>query len=81
MLQVVEYSLTVYYTREFAASTADTLTFIDQVTRCNYPARLVQVIAETNQGYIHSGVPLRCVLHCALLSEVIARTLPARWRL
>ena len=37
-MQVVEYSLTVYYTREFAASTADTLTFIDQVTRCNYPA-------------------------------------------
>ena len=38
LLQVVEYTLTVYYTREFAASTADTLTFIDQVTRCNYPA-------------------------------------------
>ena len=36
--------------------------------------RLVQVIAETNQGYIHSGVPLRCVLHCALLSEVSLHT-------
>ena len=70
---MAEYSLTVYYTREFAASTADTLTFIDQVTRCNCSAPshlLLQVIAETNQGYIHSGVPLRCVLHCALLSEV-----------
>ena len=71
---MAEYSLTVYYTREFAATTADTLTFIDQVTRCNYSAPsscpLLQVIAETNQGYIHSGVPLRCVLHCALLSEV-----------
>ena len=38
LVQVVEYTLTVYYTREFAASTADTLTFIDQVTRCIYPA-------------------------------------------
>ena len=34
----------------------------------------MQVIAETNQGYIHSGVPLRCVLHCALLSEVSLHT-------
>ena len=38
LVQVAEYSLTVYYTREFAATTADTLTFIDQVTRCYYPA-------------------------------------------
>ena len=55
---VVEYSITVHYTREFREVTADPLTFIDQV------------IAETNQGYINSGVPIRAKLHCAMESDI-----------
>ena len=55
---VVEYTITVHYTREFREVTADPLTFIDQV------------IAETNQGYVNSGVPVRVALHCALESDI-----------
>ena len=31
---------------------------------------MVQVIAETNQGYINSGVPIRAKLHCAMESDI-----------
>ena len=55
---VVEYSVTVYYTQEFLESTSDPGAFIDHL------------VAETNQGYINSGVPLRVRLHCAVLSSV-----------
>ena len=55
---IVEYSITVYYTKDFKAATADPKTFIDQV------------IAETNQGYINSKVPIRARLHCVLESDV-----------
>ena len=41
-----------YYTPQFAATTADIQGFVDQV------------IQETNQGYINSKVPLRAKLHC-----------------
>ena len=49
---IVEYSVTVYYTKAFRESTADPITFIDQV------------IAETNAGYVNSQIPLRAKLHC-----------------
>jgi len=49
---VVEYSAQVYYTSEFAANTPDIEGFIDQV------------IAETNQGYKNSDIPLKIKLHC-----------------
>ena len=55
---VAEYTITVHYTREFKEVTADPLTFIDQV------------IAETNQGYVNSGVPIRVKLHCAVESDI-----------
>ena len=55
---IVEFTITVYYTEEFKKTTADPLTFIDQV------------IAETNQGYINSGIPIRARLHCVIQSEI-----------
>ena len=55
---IVEYTITVYYTKEFKQTTADPLTFIDQV------------IAETNQGYINSGIPIRARLHCVAQSDI-----------
>ena len=55
---VVEFSVTVYYTKEFKLRTADIHTFIDQV------------IAETNQGYINSGIPIRAKLHCVIQSDI-----------
>jgi hypothetical protein len=55
---VVEYTVTVYYTKGFKETTADPTTFIDQV------------IAETNDGYKNSGIPLRAKLHCVLESDV-----------
>lgn len=55
---VVEYTVTVYYTRGFKASTADPITFIDQA------------IAETNEGYINSNIPLRVKLHCTVESDI-----------
>ena len=55
---VVEYSVTVYYTKGFKESTADPETFINQV------------VAETNDGYKNSGIPLRVKLHCVLMSDI-----------
>ena len=55
---VAEYSLTVYYTNQFSQSTRDPAAFVEQL------------VAETNQGYINSGVPLRARLHCMLESSV-----------
>ena len=31
---------------------------------------ITKVIAETNQGYINSNIPLRAKLHCALESDI-----------
>ena len=31
---------------------------------------IIQVIAETNQGYINSNIPIRAKLHCALESDI-----------
>ena len=55
---IVEFTITVYYTEEFRKTTADPQTFIDQV------------IAETNQGYINSGIPIRARLHCVIQSDI-----------
>ena len=49
---VVTYSVQIYYTKEFAAVTPDIQGWMDAV------------IAETNQGYINSNVPLRVKKHC-----------------
>jgi len=49
---VVTYSVMFYYTPEFAAVTEDIPLFVSQV------------IAETNQGYINSGIPVRVSSHC-----------------
>merc|ERR550539_707094 len=50
---VVTYSIMFYYTKEFEATTADIDGFIEQV------------LAETNQGYINSQIPLRASKLCA----------------
>ena len=55
---VVEYSVTVWVTSQFLHSTRDPTAFIEQL------------VAETNQGYINSGVPLRARLHCIQESSV-----------
>merc|ERR1711962_1570721 len=49
---VVTYTVKVYYTAAFAASTSDIEGFVDSA------------VAETNQGYINSKVPLRIKKHC-----------------
>merc|ERR1712002_265536 len=49
---VVTYSVMFYYTPEFASITDDIPLFVSQV------------IAETNQGYINSGIPVRIRSHC-----------------
>eukprot|EP00088_Acartia_fossae_P070982 TRINITY_DN9636_c0_g1_i8.p1 TRINITY_DN9636_c0_g1~~TRINITY_DN9636_c0_g1_i8.p1 ORF type:complete len:578 (+),score=41.71 TRINITY_DN9636_c0_g1_i8:3-1736(+) len=49
---IVTYTVKVYYTPRFETYTPDISGFVDQV------------IAETNQGYINSQVPLRLKLHC-----------------
>ena len=49
---IVTYSVKVYYTADFASTTADVQGYLDQV------------IAETNQGYINSNVPLRIEVLC-----------------
>merc|ERR1719402_196151 len=49
---VVTYSVMFYYTPEFEAVTDDIPLFVSQV------------IAETNQGYINSGIPVRIRSHC-----------------
>ena len=49
---IVEYSVKLYYTKEFAAATDDIELYMDQV------------IAETNQGYINSNIPIRVKIFC-----------------
>jgi len=49
---IVTYSVMFYYTPEFKNITEDIPSFVDQV------------IAETNQGYINSKLPLRVKKHC-----------------
>ena len=55
---MVTYSIKIYYTPQFAAATPDIDGFIDQV------------IAETNQGYANSLVPLKVVKHCSELATI-----------
>ena len=71
---VVTYSVMFYYTPEFEAVTYDIPLFVSQVTTLsnkNMTHMNVQVIAETNQGYINSGIPLRVRSLC-----IAAATLP-----
>jgi len=49
---VVTYSIKIYYTEEFAKVTSDIQGFVDQI------------IAETNQGYKNSKIPLKIKVHC-----------------
>ena len=49
---MVEYSVMIYYTPEFEAITSDIPGFVDQV------------LAETNQGYVNSNIPMTIKLHC-----------------
>lgn len=51
-MDIVEYSIKVYYTPQFAAVTADIEGFVEQV------------IQETNQGYYNSRVPLKAKVLC-----------------
>ena len=55
---IVIYSIKVYYTPQFAATTADILGFVEQL------------IQETNVGYYNSKVPLRAKLHCTELATL-----------
>merc|ERR1719322_75746 len=55
---IVTYSVMVYYTAEFAAITPNIRDYVDQV------------IAETNQGYINSLIPVRIKLHCTELAPI-----------
>merc|ERR550519_1473594 len=54
---IAEFSIMVYYTPEFAAETPDVQTYVDAV------------IAETNEGYINSQIPIRIKLHCIELAK------------
>jgi len=56
--QMSTYSVKVYYTPEFAASTKKIDDYIDQV------------IKITNQGYMSSGVNLRVKLHCTEMATI-----------
>ena len=49
---LVEYTVMFYYTPDFAKITADIAGYVDQV------------LAETNQGYVNSDVPLRVSKYC-----------------
>jgi len=49
---IVTYSVMFYYTIEFAAATEDIDLYV------------AQVVADTNQGYINSKIPLRVKAHC-----------------
>jgi len=55
--RVVTFTVTVYYTSKLDEDT-DVPTFVDQV------------IAETNQGYRNSKVPIRVKLHCLIKSDI-----------
>merc|ERR1711981_47743 len=54
---IAEFSVMIYYTPEFAAETPDVQTYVDAV------------IAETNEGYINSKIPIRAKVHCIELAE------------
>jgi len=56
--QIPTYSVKVYYTPEFAASTKKIDGYIDQL------------IKETNQGYMSSRVNLRVKLHCTEMATI-----------
>merc|ERR1712215_419153 len=55
---VVEFSVTVYYTKEFKDAIADHDQFI------------YEVIGETNRGYINSRIPARVKLHCTVQLDI-----------
>jgi len=55
---IVTYSVMIYYTLQFASVTADVEGFVNQV------------IAETNQGYINSGIPVRIIRFCHELAII-----------
>merc|ERR1711981_7184 len=54
---IAEFSVMIYYTPEFAAETPDVQTYVDAV------------IAETNEGYMNSLIPIRIEVHCIELAE------------
>ena len=57
----VTYSVMLYYTPEFASVTSDIPGFMDQA------------LAETNQGYVNSQIPLTITKHCieeATISDI-----------
>ena len=49
---LVQYTVMFYFTTDFAKITADIAGYVDQV------------LAETNQGYVNSDVPLRVSKYC-----------------
>ena len=53
-----QYSVMFYYTKQFAETTQDIPGFIDQI------------LAETNQGYVNSGVPLEVTKHCIEAADI-----------
>lgn len=55
---VVTYTITFYYTREVNLAVKDIKAYFDQI------------IAETNQAYINSKIPLRVKIHCLRRSTV-----------
>jgi len=55
---IVTYSVMLYYTPELAATTPDVQTFMDQI------------IADTNEGYINSNIPVRIKIHCIQASDL-----------
>ena len=61
---VVTISVKIYYTKEFAAVTPDINGFVNQM------------LAETNQGYANSKIPLYIVKHCIELATIKERADP-----
>ena len=64
---VVTYSVMFYYTPEFASITDDIpllVSLVRTLSNKNMTHMNFQMIAETNQGYINSGIPLRIRSHC-----------------
>eukprot|EP00088_Acartia_fossae_P046338 TRINITY_DN5000_c0_g1_i3.p1 TRINITY_DN5000_c0_g1~~TRINITY_DN5000_c0_g1_i3.p1 ORF type:complete len:381 (+),score=55.28 TRINITY_DN5000_c0_g1_i3:618-1760(+) len=55
---MVTYTAKVYYTPEVAKTTKDIYGFVEQI------------VAETNQGYKNSGVPMKLKVHCIELATV-----------
>ena len=64
---VVTYSVMFYYTPEFASITDDIpllVSLVRTLSNKNMTHMNFQMIAETNQGYINSEIPLRARAHC-----------------